>query len=69
MKRAIGKHLRDFIAIVGIAVIALLIGGYILSNQRFYLPAWVPGLGSEFVEYEAEFTTAQAVTAGQGLHI
>lgn len=66
MKRAIGKHLRDFIAIVGIAVIALLIGGYILSNQRFYLPAWVPGLGSEFVEYEAEFTTAQAVTAGQG---
>ncbi len=66
MKRAIQKHVGDFIAIVGIAVIALLVGSYILSNQRFYLPAWVPVIGSEFVEYEAEFSTAQAVTAGQG---
>ena len=38
MKRAIRKHLRDFLAIVALAVIALLVGGYILS-QPALLPA------------------------------
>ena len=66
MKRAITKHIGDFLAIVVIAVIALIVGSYILSNQRFYLPAWVPVVGSDFVDYEAEFSTAQAVTPGQG---
>ncbi len=42
MRRAIQKHLRDFLAIVAIAVVAVLVGGYILSNQRFYAPSWVP---------------------------
>lgn len=66
MRRAIGKHWRDFAAIVGLCVIGLAVGGYILSNQRFYLPKWVPVLGSDFVDYEAEFSTAQSVTPGQG---
>jgi phospholipid/cholesterol/gamma-HCH transport system substrate-binding protein len=42
------------------------VGGYILSNQRFYLPHWVPALGSDFVDYKAQFSTAQSVTPGQG---
>ncbi len=66
MKRAIRKHIWDFAAIVVIALIALIVGGYILSNQRFYLPAWVPVVGTDFVNYEAEFSTAQAITPGQG---
>jgi phospholipid/cholesterol/gamma-HCH transport system substrate-binding protein len=66
MKTAILKHTRDFIAIGVIALIAVLVGGYILSNQRFYLPAWVPIIGSDFVDYNAQFSTAQAVTPGQG---
>ena len=49
-----------------LVVIALVVGGYILSNQRFYLPAWVPIVGSDFVDYKAEFATAQSVTPGQG---
>ena len=48
MRRAIRKHLRDFIAIIFLVIVAAGIGGYILSNQRFYLPAWVPGIGSDF---------------------
>ncbi len=40
--------------------------GYILSNQRFYLPAWVPVVGTDFYEVEAELETAQAVVPGQG---
>lgn len=66
MRRAIEKHLRDFLAIIAIAVIAVLVGGYILSNQRFYAPSWVPLVGSDFVDYQAEMATAQAFTAGQG---
>ena len=45
---------------------AAAIGGYILSNQRFYLPAWVPVLGTDFYEVKAELPTAQAVVPGQG---
>jgi len=66
VKRAIGKHLRDFVAILFLMLIAAGVGGYILSNQRFYPPAWVPVVGTEFYELEAELSTAQAVVPGQG---
>jgi phospholipid/cholesterol/gamma-HCH transport system substrate-binding protein len=66
MRRAIRKHLRDFIAILFLILVAAGTAGYILSNQRFYLPAWVPGIGSDFYEVEAEFETGQAVVPGQG---
>lgn len=62
MMRQIRKYSRDAGAIVAIAVIALAVGVYILSNQRLRFP---------FVEdkpfvLQAEFSTAQAVTPGQG---
>ncbi len=66
MKKAIGKHLRDFVAIIFLVVMAAGIAGYILSNQRFYPPAWVPLIGTDFYELEAELSTAQAVVPGQG---
>jgi phospholipid/cholesterol/gamma-HCH transport system substrate-binding protein len=66
VRRAIAKHARDFALIVGVVVIAVVVGGYILSNQRFYLPKWVPIVGSDFVDYKAQFSTAQSVTPGQG---
>jgi phospholipid/cholesterol/gamma-HCH transport system substrate-binding protein len=66
MKLAIQKHLRDFIAIVVLVVIAAGVGSYILANQRFYLPAWVPLIGSDFFTLNAEFETAKSVTPGQG---
>jgi phospholipid/cholesterol/gamma-HCH transport system substrate-binding protein len=62
----IRKYWKDFAAVIVLAIIALGVGGYILSNQRFYLPKQVPVLGSDFVDYKAEFTTAQSVTPGQG---
>ena len=46
MKTAIRKHLRDFLAIILLFVIAIGVTVYITSNQRLYLPAWVPGAGS-----------------------
>ena len=66
MSRAIQKHLRDFIAIIILAIIALATTGYILAHQRFYLPNWVPVLGTDFFELKGEFSTAQSVTPGQG---
>lgn len=66
MKRAIRTHFRDFVMIAAIAVMAVIVGGFILSNQRLYLPKWVPGVGTEFVEYQAEMETAKALTPGQG---
>ena len=66
MRRQIRKQLRVFVAVLCLLVGALAIGGYILSNQRFYLPAWVPVLGTDFYEVEAELSTAQAVVPGQG---
>jgi len=63
---AIRKHLRDFLAIIVLLVISLIVAVFILANQRLALPAGVPVLGKDYVEVEAELTTAQAVTPGQG---
>jgi phospholipid/cholesterol/gamma-HCH transport system substrate-binding protein len=66
MKTAIRKHLRDFVAVIGLIVISGAVASYILANQRLTLPGWVPVVGQEFYEIEAELSTAQAVTPGQG---
>ncbi len=66
MKRAIRAHLRDFIALTILVLIAIGVSGYLLSNQRLYLPKWVPGIGTDFYNVNAEFSTSQAVVPGQG---
>ena len=63
---AIRKHIRDFAAIIGLVLIAALVSSVILSNQRLTLPGWVPVIGKDFYEIEAEMQTAQSVTPGQG---
>lgn len=66
MTRAIRTHLRDFIAILALAVIGIATLFVILYNQKAAMPSWVPGLGQDFYELNAEFSSAQAVTPGQG---
>jgi phospholipid/cholesterol/gamma-HCH transport system substrate-binding protein len=66
MGTAIRKHLRDAVAIVVLLIVALIVVLVILSHQRLSLPAGVPLLGKDFVDVQAELTTAQAVTPGQG---
>ena len=63
---AIRKHLVDFLAIIGLIVIALAVASVILANQRLALPGWMPVLGQDFTEVDAELSSAQAVTPGQG---
>jgi phospholipid/cholesterol/gamma-HCH transport system substrate-binding protein len=66
VRRQIKKQAGVFAAIIVLVVAALGIAGYILSNQRFFLPAWVPVLGTDFYVVDAELSTAQAVVPGQG---
>src|SRR3954447_16494108 len=62
MRSAISKHLTDFAAIIGLAVVALAVAGYTLSHQRLRFPI----IQSSPYKLKAEFSTAQAVTPGQG---
>jgi phospholipid/cholesterol/gamma-HCH transport system substrate-binding protein len=55
------KHAKEFIAIVGLVGIAVVVSLYLLNEQRMRFP-WE---ASPLV-LEAQFSTAQAVTAGQG---
>jgi phospholipid/cholesterol/gamma-HCH transport system substrate-binding protein len=66
VKRAIKNHLRDFIALTALFLVGLGVSAFILSNQRLYLPSWVPGIGKDFYKVKGEFSTAQAVVPGQG---
>jgi phospholipid/cholesterol/gamma-HCH transport system substrate-binding protein len=63
MGMAIRKHLRDFLAILALVLVALVVALVILSHQ---LPQGVPVLGADTFELDAELATAQAVTPGQG---
>jgi phospholipid/cholesterol/gamma-HCH transport system substrate-binding protein len=62
MKRAIRTHLTDFIAMVVLVVLAVVVAGYVLSHERLSLPF----IGTSTYKLNAEFSTAQAVTPGQG---
>ena len=66
MKRAIREHLRDFIAIAVLAVLAIVTTGVILVRQQANFPSWLPIVGQSHFELKAEFSSSQAVTPGQG---
>jgi phospholipid/cholesterol/gamma-HCH transport system substrate-binding protein len=58
--------MRDVVAIILLLAAALFATTVILINQRTSLPGWVPLIGTDRFELKAEFSTAQAVTPGQG---
>lgn len=66
MRKAFERYGFWFGAIAAIMVLGLAIASVILSNQRFYLPGWVPVIGTQFVDYTADFRTGKSVVPGQG---
>jgi phospholipid/cholesterol/gamma-HCH transport system substrate-binding protein len=62
MTKAIRDHLRDFLAVLGLVVVALLTTWIIVQNQRLRIPV----IEERPFELKAEMETAQAVTPGQG---
>jgi len=59
---AIKKNLGNFAAIIGLIVVAAGVSVYILEQQRLRFPFFEP----KPFQLKAEFSTAQAVVAGQG---
>jgi phospholipid/cholesterol/gamma-HCH transport system substrate-binding protein len=59
---AIRKHLVDFLALIGIAIVGIAIGGYILSQQNLRFPL----VKDSPKRIEIELANAQAVQPGQG---
>jgi phospholipid/cholesterol/gamma-HCH transport system substrate-binding protein len=59
---AIRKHLGDFLAIVALFILALGVGGYILSQQRLTFPL----VQEQPFVVKVELPNAQAVQPGQG---
>jgi phospholipid/cholesterol/gamma-HCH transport system substrate-binding protein len=61
VKRAIQTHLTDFVAILVLVALSAAVALYVLSHEGLRFP-WQ----SSPLTYNADFSTAQAVTPGQG---
>jgi phospholipid/cholesterol/gamma-HCH transport system substrate-binding protein len=57
---------KDTLAIVILAIAGIAMMLWIFTQQKASLPSWAPFVGQEFAHVTGEFTTAQAVTPGQG---
>jgi phospholipid/cholesterol/gamma-HCH transport system substrate-binding protein len=66
LSRQARGHRTDTIAIFVLAFVGIAMMLGIFVQQKASLPAWLPFVGEEFDQISAEFTTAQAVTPGQG---
>jgi len=66
LSRQARGHRKDTIAIVVLAFAGIVMMLGIFTQQKASLPSWLPLVGEEFEHISAEFSTAQAVTPGQG---
>jgi phospholipid/cholesterol/gamma-HCH transport system substrate-binding protein len=57
---------KDTIAIFVLIALGVVMTLWIFTQQKASLPSWVPIVGEEFDHITGDFTTAQAVTPGQG---
>jgi len=65
-RKALRENVVATVALIGIVALGAVVGGYILSNQRLYPPAWVPIVGQEHFNLRAELKSAAGVMPGQG---
>lgn len=66
LRDQIARYRTAFISVVVMIALAAVTGGYILTQERLSLPKWVPLLGKSHFTLRGDFSTAQAVTPGQG---
>jgi phospholipid/cholesterol/gamma-HCH transport system substrate-binding protein len=64
-RQARGRR-TDTIAIIVLAIAGIVMMLGIFTQQKASLPSWLPVVGEEFDHITAQFSTAQAVTPGQG---
>jgi phospholipid/cholesterol/gamma-HCH transport system substrate-binding protein len=53
-------------AMLGLIIIGVAVGSYILANQRLNPPEWVPVIGEDTFEFRAQLESAQGILPGQG---
>ena len=66
LSKAFRSNLKAAAAMLGLIVLGVAVGSYILSNQRLNPPSWVPVVGEDTFEIKAELESAQGVLPGQG---
>lgn len=66
LSRQARGHRKDTIAIIVLTLAGVVMMLGIFVQQKAALPSWLPLVGEEFDHITAEFSTAQAVTPGQG---
>jgi phospholipid/cholesterol/gamma-HCH transport system substrate-binding protein len=66
LTRQVRGRRKDTIAIIVLAIAGIAMTLGIFTQQKASLPSWLPVVGEEFEHITAEFSTAQAVTPGQG---
>jgi phospholipid/cholesterol/gamma-HCH transport system substrate-binding protein len=66
LSRQARGHRKDTIAIIVLALAGIVMMLGIFTEQKASLPSWLPFVGEEFEHISAQFSTAQAVTPGQG---
>ena len=59
-------HLKEVIALLGLIIAGIAVGGYIFAHQNVTAPSWVPVIGKTYFDMEARFTSASGVMPGQG---
>ncbi|MBS1878671.1 MAG: MCE family protein [Actinobacteria bacterium] len=64
-RQARGRR-KDTIAILALVLAGIVMMLGIFIQQNASLPSWIPFVGEEFENISAEFSSAQAVTPGQG---
>jgi phospholipid/cholesterol/gamma-HCH transport system substrate-binding protein len=57
---------KDSIAIAALTLIAIALTLWVFTQQKASLPSWAPFVGEDFAHLTADFTSAQAITPGQG---
>lgn len=66
LRDQIARYRTAFISVLAMIVLALLVGGYILTQERLSAPSWVPIIGRSNFTLKADFSTGQALLPGQG---
>jgi len=66
LSKAFRSNIKATVAILGLVVLGVAVGSYILSNQRLNPPAWMPIVGEDTFELKAELESAQGILPGQG---
>jgi phospholipid/cholesterol/gamma-HCH transport system substrate-binding protein len=64
--KAFRSNIKAAVALLGLIVLGVAVGSYILANQRLNPPAWIPLVGQDSFIVKAEVESVQGILPGQG---